>query len=133
ATPRRLRDDQHLAFVAHLPCLICGRAPSHAHHLRFAQPRALGQKVSDEWVVPLCNLHHRALHGIGNEETWWAQHSIDALAEAQRLWRERSSSLSEVEPVQRELVESGRILGSPARPVDSALPFTPSLGDADGR
>ena len=30
------------------PCLICGRQPADAHHLRFAQHRALGRKVSDE-------------------------------------------------------------------------------------
>ena len=91
--PKRLRDDEHLAFVGNLPCLICGRAPSHAHHLRFAQLRALGRKVSDEWVVPLCNLHHRALHDEGNEEAWWGRHGIDALTQAERLWRERLSPL----------------------------------------
>jgi len=88
-TPRRIRDENYLEFVATLPCLVCGRAPSQAHHLRFAQPRALGRKVSDEWVVPLCNLHHRALHDAGNEEAWWQEQGIDALAEAERLWRER--------------------------------------------
>src|SRR4051795_8115319 len=36
-----------------LPCLVCGRAPSDAHHLRYAEPRALGRKVSDEFAVPL--------------------------------------------------------------------------------
>ena len=29
------------------------------HHLPFAQPRALGRKVSDEYTVPLCRAHHR--------------------------------------------------------------------------
>jgi hypothetical protein len=28
------------------PCLICGRRPGDAHHLRFAQHRALGRKVA---------------------------------------------------------------------------------------
>jgi len=91
AAPRRLRDEEHLAFVATLPCLVCARTPSQAHHLRFAQPRALGRKVSDEWVVPLCNLHHRSLHDGGNEEVWWTQHRIDAVSEAERLWRERQA------------------------------------------
>jgi len=59
--------------------------------LRFAQPRALGSKVSDEWVVPLCNLHHRALHDTGNEEIWWKAHNIDASTEAERLWDARRS------------------------------------------
>jgi hypothetical protein len=86
AAPKRVRDSEHLEHVATLPCLVCGRAPSQAHHLRFAQPRALGNKVSDEWVVPLCNLHHRALHDTGKEGTWWRAHNIDAAAEAERLW-----------------------------------------------
>jgi hypothetical protein len=49
AVPKRLRDKAHLKFVSSQPCLICGRQPSDPHHLRFAQPRALGLKVSDEF------------------------------------------------------------------------------------
>jgi hypothetical protein len=44
----RLRDKDHLKFVSKQACVVCGRTPSDAHHLRFAQPRALGRKVSDE-------------------------------------------------------------------------------------
>ena len=51
----------------------------------------IGRKVSDEWVVPLCNLHHRSLHDSGNEEAWWGEHRIDAVSESQRLWEERRS------------------------------------------
>jgi DNA recombination protein Rad52 len=89
ATPKRMRDAAHLQFVASLPCLVCGRTPSHAHHLRFAQPRSMGSKVSDEWTVPLCLLHHRALHDVGSEEKWWAAQGVDAKAEAESLWRKR--------------------------------------------
>ena len=42
--PRRIRDKDHLRNVAEQPCLVCGRHSSQAHHLRFAQPRALGRK-----------------------------------------------------------------------------------------
>ena len=42
AEPKRLRDKAHLKFVASQPCLVCGRQPSDPHHLRFAQPRAIG-------------------------------------------------------------------------------------------
>ena len=52
--PRRFRDKEHVRFVAKQPCLICGRRPADPHHLRFAQHRALGRKVSDEFTVPLC-------------------------------------------------------------------------------
>jgi len=49
----RLRDKHHRIFVAHQPCIVCGRTPADPHHLRFAQPRALGRKVSDEFTVPV--------------------------------------------------------------------------------
>jgi hypothetical protein len=84
--PRRLRDKVHLRFVGAHPCLVCGRQPSDAHHLRFAQPRALGMKVSDEFTVPLCREHHRQLHHAGNEIAWWHNHSIKPLPIAQELW-----------------------------------------------
>jgi DNA recombination protein Rad52 len=83
----RLRSKAHLAFVARQPCAVCGRQPAHAHHLRFAQPRAMGLKVSDEFTVPLCALHHDALHRTGDERAWWARHGIpDPLQIAAKLW-----------------------------------------------
>jgi DNA recombination protein Rad52 len=86
AEPKRLRDKAHLKFVALQPCLICGRQPSDPHHLRFAQPRAIGLKVSDEFTVPLCRGHHRQLHQAGNEKAWWVERKIDALMIAKDLW-----------------------------------------------
>ena len=84
--PRRLRDKAHLKFVASQPCLICGRSPVDAHHLRFAQPRAMGLKVSDEFTVPLCRTHHRDNHGSGDEVGWWERRAIDPLATSRMLW-----------------------------------------------
>ena len=63
----RLRDKEHCKFVATQSCVVCGRTPSEAHHIRFAQPRAIGRKVSDEYTVPVCRLHHRDLHTYGDE------------------------------------------------------------------
>jgi len=83
----RLRDKEHCKFVASQPCVVCGRTPSEAHHIRFAQPRALGRKVSDEYTVPVCRLHHRELHAYGDEASWWAGVSIDPLPIALELWR----------------------------------------------
>jgi hypothetical protein len=74
--------------VASQPCIICGRQPSDPHHLRFAQPRALGLKVSDEFTVPLCRGHHRQLHQAGNEVAWWQDLKINALEIAKGLWEE---------------------------------------------
>lgn len=85
----RLRDKEHRRFVASKPCLVCGRMPSDPHHLRFAQPRALGRRVSDEFTVPLCRLHHRELHRNGDEAAWWQANKIDPIPLALRLWHER--------------------------------------------
>ena len=91
----RLRDKEHCKFVASQPCVVCGRTPSEAHHIRFAQPRALGRKVSDEYTVPVCRLHHRELHSYGDEASWWAGVSIDPRVDplpiALELWRKSRS------------------------------------------
>src|SRR5690242_13721508 len=55
----RLRDKDHRKFVLRQPCLVCGRVPSDPHHLTFTQPRSLGGRVSDEFTVPVCRVHHR--------------------------------------------------------------------------
>ena len=70
SAPRRYRNKEHLRFVSQQPCLLCARKPSDAHHLGFVQPRALGRKPSDEFTVPLCRIHHRALHRSRDERAW---------------------------------------------------------------
>lgn len=86
--PPRRRNKAHLKFVAAQPCLLCGRQPSDPHHLRFAQPQALGRKVSDEFTVPLCRTHHRQLHRSGREGDWWkvTQPNLEPLKIAKSLW-----------------------------------------------
>lgn len=86
--PRRERDRDHLLFVGRQPCLLCGRAPSDAHHLRFAQQSALGRKVGDQFTVPLCRAHHRQLHQSGDESAWWTDLEINAVEIANGLWEE---------------------------------------------
>src|SRR6516162_6813435 len=86
--PRRIRDRDHIRHVIKQPCLICGRRPSDPHHLRFVQARALGRKVSDEFMVPLCRTHHREVHRCGEEGSWWQKTAIDPLAAARTLWLE---------------------------------------------
>lgn len=96
AEPKRLRDKDHLRFVRSQPCLICGRQPSDPHHLRFAQPRAMGLKVSDEFTVPLCRNHHQQLHQAGNESAWWHDLDIKALEIAKELWMESRSKTYQI-------------------------------------
>ena len=85
---RRRRDKRHREFVAAQACVICGSQPSDAHHLRFAQPRGLSLKVSDEFTVPLCRPHHRDLHRASNEIRWWAQFGIQPMSVAYKLWNQ---------------------------------------------
>jgi hypothetical protein len=84
--PRRIRDRDHIKSVTKQPCLVCGRRPADAHHLRFAQSPALGRKVSDEFTVPLCRGHHREVHRHGDEAAWWQQLELDPTATARTLW-----------------------------------------------
>ena len=83
---RRLRSKAHLAMVASKPCLVCEGFPCHAHHVTFAQPRGLSLKVSDEYTVPLCVLHHNELHAGHNEASWWRSQGIEPLVHARALW-----------------------------------------------
>ncbi len=113
--PRRVRDRTHVKTVAKQPCLICGRQPSDAHHLRFAQHPALGRKVSDEFTVPLCRGHHREVHRCGDEIAWWKKTSTDPVAIARSLWlathplpRTPSSSVTEAAKIgTADLISSG--------------------------
>jgi hypothetical protein len=84
--PVRERDRDHLRFVAAQPCLVCGRTPSDPHHIKFAEQRTMGRKVSDRFTVPICRLHHRELHRRGNEHAWWQKQGVDPLVIAASLW-----------------------------------------------
>jgi hypothetical protein len=86
--PKRHRSKEHLHYVAEQPSLICGRSPSHAHHIRFAQSKGLALKVSDEFTVPLCAIHHSENHATGDERKWWQNYNVEPLAVARRLWEE---------------------------------------------
>jgi ERF superfamily protein len=88
AAPRRYRNREHLRYVSQQACLLCGRKPSDPHHLGFTQPRALGRKVSDEYAVPLCRGHHRAVHRSRDECAWWKQVGIDPIKVARKLWKD---------------------------------------------
>jgi hypothetical protein len=116
AEPKRLRDKDHLKFVASQPCLVCGRQPSDPHHLRFAQPRALGMKVSDEFAVPLCRGHHRQLHQAGDEAAWWKDREIKPLEIAKDLWEE-SHRQTKSNPAIQPNIEPDQI--------DDQTPMTP--------
>jgi ERF superfamily len=98
AAPRRYRNREHLRSVAKEPCLICGRKPSDPHHLRYLQPRALGRKPSDEFAVPLCRVHHRAVHRARDERAWWQAAGIDPIKVARNLWKDTRIDEGRIEP-----------------------------------
>jgi hypothetical protein len=104
--PRRIRDRDHVKSVAKEPCLVCGRRPSDAHHLRFAQSPTLGRKVSDEFTVPLCRGHHREVHRCGDEAAWWKRTSMDPSAAARVLWLKTHPLPSAIGQAGSKLVES---------------------------
>jgi hypothetical protein len=103
--PIRRRSKAHLALVASQPCLVCKRAPCDAHHLKMAQPRSLGRKVSDEFTVPLCRRHHRELHRHGNERAFWQNQGIDPLPIAAALWERMHPASVAPSEAARELTQ----------------------------
>jgi hypothetical protein len=94
--PKRIRSKKHLRFVASQPCMICGRSPSHAHHIRYAQSCGLGLKVSDEFTIPLCATHHHHIHTTAKEQEWWQERNIDPLKVASNLWQQSRKQYPEV-------------------------------------
>jgi hypothetical protein len=60
------------------------------------QPRAMGRKVSDEFAVPLCRVHHRAVHRANAEPSWWEAFALDPVKVAHRLWKETRLNAGQV-------------------------------------
>jgi hypothetical protein len=117
---RRQRDKRHRQYVAAQACVVCGRQPSDAHHLRFAQPRGLGTKVSDEFTVPLCRPHHQAVHRVRNEVRWWTQLGIEPMAVAYRLWNATHPAAVEVKTAGSAHPENGKCKTNPVEAVREA-------------
>ena len=112
----RLRDKDHRRFVLRQACLVCGRVPSDPHHLTFTQPRALGRRVSDEFIVPVCRVHHRELHRSGNEVAWWRKLNIDPIPIALKLWQQTRTDGDQSDPKlwKNARLDEGRTDSKPA-------------------
>ncbi len=91
---KKTRSSQHLGKVRRVPCLVCGaNPPSHAHHIQFAEHRGFGQKVGDQWTVPLCGMCHHKLHTCKEgERLFWVFEGVDALEKAKQLWGETNAT-----------------------------------------
>jgi hypothetical protein len=110
--PRRVRDRDHVKYVARQACLICGRRPSDAHHLRFVQHPALGRKVSDEFTVPLCRGHHREVHRGGDEAAWWSKTGVDPTSAARAFWLQTHPLRATSEKMDEEAATSSAVVGA---------------------
>jgi hypothetical protein len=88
----RQKIESHLRFIRTLPCLISGRRPVEAAHIRFAdmrygkRPTGIAEKPDDHWVVPLHPDLHREQHAAGDELGWWKSKGIAPLRVALALW-----------------------------------------------
>lgn len=73
----RESDRPYKAFIASLPCVVCGAWPVEVAHIGL---RGLMQKCSDRETIPLCLKHHahgqpESHHTLGRY--FWAHHGID--------------------------------------------------------
>jgi hypothetical protein len=132
---RRFRDKADLAFVGSQSCLVCGRHPVDPHHIRFAQKQSLGRKVSDEFTVPLCRSHHRALHRSGSEYLWWENVGIDPFKVARKLWKQTRPKRSRgAADRQHGQPDSGsRVEATDASAIMSAPPLGEAAASAPNR
>ena len=93
-----------MAYVASLPCLVCGKHPVTIHHVTGS---AHGGRISrsHKRIVPLCPRHHQVQFGpresveaLGHRG-FALTYGIDLLAVADKLWglRDRSTHSTEEE------------------------------------
>jgi hypothetical protein len=87
----RYHDKGHLEWLRTLPCVITGKHPVDAAHIRYADPiygkaeTGKGEKPSDKWAVPLCREKHDEQHS-GSERAFWARYGLDPLRLAAALY-----------------------------------------------
>lgn len=85
--PKRETCPAHLAFVAALPCCLCKRdGDTLVHHLLRGVVRGMGLKADDRQAIPVCSIHHAAIHADGNETRFLAKYAVDGPALAAALW-----------------------------------------------
>lgn len=75
----KIRSEKHRRFVASRPCIITGRQGEgvQSHHLLRAGGKGLGTKACDSLCVPLYYMTHDALHRMGDEIAFFANHGLD--------------------------------------------------------
>lgn len=72
-------------------CIACGECQGkvEAAHVDYAGDKGMGTKVSDQFAIPLCSLHHRLQHSKG--WPWFDRVKLGADRQALRVageyWR----------------------------------------------
>lgn len=103
-TSARVESGAHLAFIRKLPCVITGKRPVDAAHIRFAdkawgKPQTgVGTTADDRWCVPLHHDVHMAQHAAG-ERAWWKKQGVDPLVLASRLFFEAAGDQAKGEAI----------------------------------
>lgn len=66
-----IRDKNHLAFIRKLPCIVCGKSPCEAAHIRTNSGAGTGIKPGDDRVVPLCTMCHKKQHATSEVKFYY--------------------------------------------------------------
>ncbi len=89
-------EKRHMAYVASLPCLVCG-GRSTVHHVTGYADRIGRVARAHMRVAPLCPVHHQVQWGpresveaLGHRG-FYETYGIDLMAEAERLANERAN------------------------------------------
>jgi len=113
----RVHDDAHLRWLRTLPCIVSGKRPVEAAHIRFGSlaygkfPTGGGEKPSDKWAVPLHPDLHREQHS-GNEELFWAKRGLDPLAIASALFMNSGDDAAAETIINESVARAATFLGS---------------------
>ncbi|ENJ7584979.1 DUF968 domain-containing protein [Providencia rettgeri] len=59
---QRWTNDKYLQWVKSQPCCVCNSIAHDAHHLIGHGQGGMGTKAHDLFTIPLCRVHHDALH-----------------------------------------------------------------------
>lgn len=79
-----IRDNNHLRFVASLPCCVTGAmGGTQSCHIRTGNGAGLGIKSGDDCVVPMHFNAHATQHSTSEKDYW-----RDRLDEAKQLARD---------------------------------------------
>jgi putative transposase len=77
----------------------------------------MGRRVSNEFTVPVCRVHHRELHRSGDEAAWWRKLNIDPLPVALQLWQHTRAD-GELAPSTEDVTLD---FSRPGKPTDNAF------------